>query len=124
MSQATQLDVLIPINLAISIRTPVEVLLERIAGRWIHEPSGRVYNMTGFNAPRVPFVDDITGEKLTQRVDDTPEIWRERLKKFDETSEPLMDHYAQKGILWEVEGNSSDEITPMLFREFEKRFGK
>jgi len=121
--QATQLDALIPINLAVLIRTPTSVLLDRIAGRWVHPPSGRVYNTTWpGSTPKVPFKDDITGEPLVKRSDDCPEVWRERLKKFDETSQPLLEHYNQRGVLWEVEGNASDEITPKLLREFENRF--
>ena len=119
--QATQLDSLIPINLVVSLKTPASVILERIAGRWIHAPSGRVYNTT-FNAPKVTGLDDITGEKLTKRPDDCEETWKTRLKKFDETSEPLLEHYARKGVVWEVEGNSSDEISPKLYQEFERRF--
>lgn len=119
--QASQLDRLIPINLVVSFKTPFEVILERIAGRWVHAPSGRVYNTT-FNAPQVAGKDDITGEPLTKRDDDDEATWKARLEKFKETSEPLLDHYAQKGVLWEVEGNSSDEISPKLYEEFERRF--
>ncbi|KAG9233552.1 P-loop containing nucleoside triphosphate hydrolase protein [Amylocarpus encephaloides] len=121
--QAGQLDNLIPINLVVSLRTPAEVIIERIAGRWVHAPSGRVYNTT-FNAPKVAGRDDITGEKLTKREDDDEETWMNRLAKFEETSEPLLNHYAQKGVLWEVSGNSSDEISPKLFKEFEERFAE
>jgi adenylate kinase len=119
--QASQLDNLIPINLVVSLHTPAEVILERIAGRWVHSPSGRVYNTT-FNAPKVAGRDDITGEPLTKRADDDEGTWMTRLQKFQETSEPLLEHYAKKGVLWEVSGNSSDEISPKLFAEFEKRF--
>lgn len=119
--QASQLDALIPINLVVSLRTPAKVILERIAGRWVHAPSGRVYNTT-FNAPRVAGKDDITGEPLTKRADDDEETWRNRLQKFEETSQPLLEHYNKKGVLWTVEGNSSDEISPKLFDEFERRF--
>jgi len=119
--QASQLDSLIPINLVVSLRTPFEAIMGRIAGRWVHAPSGRVYNTT-FNPPKVAGKDDVTGEALSKREDDNEETWRERLKKFEETSEPLLEHYAQKGVLWEVKGNSSDEISPQLFREFESRF--
>ena len=119
--QASQLDNLIPINLVVSLKTPFEVILERIAGRWVHAPSGRVYNTT-FNAPKVAGKDDITGEPLTKRSDDDEETWKARLKKFEETSEPLLEHYERKGVLWTVEGNSSDEISPKLYEEFEKRF--
>lgn len=66
--------------------------------------------------------DDLTGERLTQRNDDDEETWKARLKKFDETSKPLLEHYSGKGVLWTVKGNSSDEITPKLFQEFERRF--
>ena len=34
----------------------------------------------------------------------------------------MLEHYAKKGVLWEVEGTSSDEISPKLFDEFERRF--
>jgi adenylate kinase len=120
-AQASNLDSIVPINLAVSINTPVDVIIERISGRWVHEPSGRVYN-TGFNAPRVPGIDDVTGEPLVRRTDDDEEIYRQRFRKFSETSQPLLDHYANKGVLWEVEGLCSDEITPKLFAEFERRF--
>jgi len=120
-SQATQVDTLIPINFVVSLKTPFPVILERIAGRWVHQPSGRVYNTT-FNAPRVAGKDDVTGEPLTKRADDDEQTWKTRLKKFEETSEPLLEHYARKGVLWEVTGNTSDEISPKLYSEFERRF--
>ncbi|KXX75619.1 GTP:AMP phosphotransferase, mitochondrial [Madurella mycetomatis] len=120
-AQADKLDEIVPINLAVSIKTPLDVIMERISGRWVHEPSGRVYNTT-FNPPKVPGRDDITGEPLVRRSDDSEETYRARWRKFQETSEPLLEHYARKGVLWEVEGMSSDEISPKLFREFERRF--
>ncbi|VUC20733.1 unnamed protein product [Clonostachys rosea] len=122
-AQAHGLESIVPINLAISIVTPLSVILERIAGRWVHEPSGRVYN-TSFNAPRVPGHDDITGEPLIQRPDDNIDVYRNRLEKFRQTSEPLLEHYARKGVLLEVEGMSSDEISPKLYKEFEDRFAR
>ena len=39
--------------------------------RWIHIPSGRVYNAT-YNKPVVDGLDDVTGEPLSKRPDDTP----------------------------------------------------
>uniref|UniRef100_L2G9N8 GTP:AMP phosphotransferase, mitochondrial n=1 Tax=Colletotrichum fructicola (strain Nara gc5) TaxID=1213859 RepID=L2G9N8_COLFN len=119
--QAATCDKLIPINLVVSLKTPFHLIMERISGRWVHEPSGRVYNTT-FNAPMVPGKDDVTGEPLTQRPDDTEAVYKERFRKFQETSEPLLEHYAKKGVLWEVEGMSSDDISPLLFDEFERRF--
>lgn len=119
--QAERLDDIVPINWVVSLQTPFEVIMERISSRWVHESSGRVYNTT-FNAPKVPGRDDVTGEPLVQRADDSEEVYRARFQKFRETSEPLLEHYAKKGVLWEVHGLSSDEISPQLFAEFEKRF--
>lgn len=119
--QAKRLDDIVPINWVVSLQTPFEEVMKRISSRWVHEPSGRVYNTT-FNAPKLPGRDDITGEPLVQRADDSEEVYRARFQKFQETSEPLLEHYAKKGVLWEVHGLSSDEISPQLFQEFEKRF--
>ena len=120
--QATQLDELVPINFVVHINTPNSIVVDRICNRWVHEPSGRVYNTT-FNAPKVHGVDDVTGEPLSRRPDDDPEIWKKRLKSFEETSIPLLEHYDKQGVLWTVNGNSSDEITPRLLQELKRRFG-
>jgi adenylate kinase len=121
LSQATQIDKLVPINLVVQISTPASIIIDRIANRWIHAPSGRVYNTT-FNPPKTPGFDDITGEPLTKRSDDDPEVWKARLAHFERTSQPLLEHYESRDLLWKVEGNSSNEISPKLFAEFERRF--
>ncbi|OCK83833.1 P-loop containing nucleoside triphosphate hydrolase protein [Lepidopterella palustris CBS 459.81] len=121
-AQASQLDELIPINFVVNISTPADIIIDRICNRWVHAPSGRVYNTT-FNPPQVEGIDDITGEPLTRRDDDDPKVWKARLKGFEETSLPLLEHYDKLGVLWTVKGNSSDEITPRLFAEFGRRFG-
>ncbi len=121
-SQASQLDALIPINFAIHVHTPTEIILDRICNRWIHPGSGRTYNTT-FNPPKVEGRDDVTGEELVQRPDDKPEIWKARLKQFEDAAQPLLEHYDKIGVLWKVVGNSSDEISPKIFAEFQSRFG-
>jgi adenylate kinase len=121
-TQAIQLNDIVPINMVVSINTPSEIIIDRICNRWVHAPSGRVYNTT-FNAPKVEGKDDITGEPLTRRADDDPEVWKQRLQSFRENTEPLLEHYDKAGLLWTVNGNSSDEITPQIFSEFGKRFG-
>lgn len=119
--QAIQLDNIVPINLVVNLNTPSEIIIDRICNRWVHAPSGRVYNTT-FNAPKVEGKDDVTGEPLTRRPDDDPDVWKARLKSFKENNEPLLEHYDKLGVLWTANGNSSDEISPQLFKEFAKRF--
>ncbi len=60
-----------PLNLVVNLDVPDEVILARISDRWVHLPSGRVYNLS-YNRPRVDGLDDETGEPLTKRPDDTP----------------------------------------------------
>ena len=52
---------------------PDSQLVERITGRRIHKQSGRTYHIT-FNPPAVPGIDDVTGDKLIQRPDDTEKV--------------------------------------------------
>ncbi|KAJ5787970.1 Adenylate kinase 2 [Penicillium paradoxum] len=120
-TQATSLDSLVPVNFVVQLVTPPSVILARIASRWVHEPSGRVYN-TDFHPPKVPGKDDVTGEPLTQREDDSIDTWKQRLRKFEETSKALLEHYDRRQCLFRVEGNSSDEISPKLFAEVERQF--
>ncbi|PWY86992.1 adenylate kinase [Aspergillus heteromorphus CBS 117.55] len=120
-TQASSLDTIVPVNFVVHLVTPPSVILSRIASRWVHEPSGRVYN-TDFHVPKVPGKDDITGEPLVQRDDDSIETWKQRLHKFEETSKALIEHYQRKGCLYRVEGDSSDEISPQLFAQIERQF--
>ena len=121
--QADSLARLLPMNLVLHLVTPVDIILSRMATRWIHAPSGRVYNI-GFNDPKIAGRDDITGEALVQREDDSEETWRKRLTKFDETSSGLLNFYRQKQPTSVVvlKGKSSDEISPQIFDEIERRF--
>lgn len=79
----------------------------------MHMPSGRVYN-TEFNPPKVPMKDDVTGEPLTKRPDDDPEILLKRLTVYDNETKPVLDFYKTKGILSEFKGNTSNEIWEKL----------
>ncbi|KAK3043281.1 hypothetical protein RJ639_002524 [Escallonia herrerae] len=74
------------------------ILEERITGRWIHPVSGRSYH-TKFAPPKVPGVDDVTGEPLIQRKDDTAAVLKSRLEAFHRQTEPVIDYYGKKSIL-------------------------
>ena len=123
-TQAQALSHLIPMNLVFHLVTPVDIIVGRMANRWIHQPSGRVYNV-GFNDPKTAGKDDVTGEALMQREDDSEATWRKRLAKFEETSSGLLNFYKSKGpgMVVDVKGDSSNEITPQIFAEIDRRFG-
>lgn len=58
--------------------------------------------------------DDVTGEPLTKRPDDDPEILLKRLNVYDNQTKPVLDFYNSKGILVEFKGNTSNEIWEKL----------
>ncbi len=89
--------------------------------RWIHAPSGRVYN-TLFNPPKVPGRDDETGEELIQREDDRPESVRNRLQVFSDNTRPVLEYYDKKGILKEFRGTESKKIWPHVEKYLKERF--
>jgi nucleoside-triphosphate--adenylate kinase len=60
-----------PLTLVVNLAVPDDVILNRISDRWVHLPSGRVYN-TLYNPPMIEGFDDQTGEPLTKRSDDNP----------------------------------------------------
>eukprot|EP01035_Chromulina_nebulosa_P036439 gene36439-49083_t len=75
--QAQMLDNLlaekgVSIDKVVNLSIDDELLIKRVTGRLIHLPSGRTYNIY-FNPPKVEGVDDVTGEPLTKRGDDTEE---------------------------------------------------
>ncbi|GJY53081.1 adenylate kinase 4-like protein [Tanacetum coccineum] len=74
------------------------ILEERITGRWIHASSGRTYH-TKFAPPKVPGIDDVTGEPLMQRKDDTAAVLKSRLEAFHRQTEPVIDYYNKKGVV-------------------------
>ncbi|GJJ12107.1 hypothetical protein Clacol_006348 [Clathrus columnatus] len=106
-----------PLSLIINLDVPDEVILDRISDRWVHVPSGRVYNLS-YNRPKVEGRDDLTGEPLTKRPDDNPEIFARRLKKFYESTSPLITYFTSRASpstkLVTLSGKTSDEIWPKL----------
>lgn len=110
------------INLVVVLDVPEEVIIDRIENRWIHEPSGRVYNLT-FNPPRVPGLDDVTGEPLVKRIDDDVETFRKRLASYRKTTLPLIDYFKSRGLLKTFSGVSSDAIYPDMLSYVKSSFG-
>lgn len=85
-------DAGIAIEHVVEITLADEEVVRRIAGRRIHEPSGRVYHVD-FNPPKAAGRDDDTGEALVQRDDDREETVRERLAVYRRQTAPLVDFY-------------------------------
>ena len=80
------------VELVLNILVDDNDIIDRITGRRVHMASGRTYHIK-FNPPKMPGKDDLTGEDLVQRNDDTSETVKKRLSVYHEQTEPLVDFY-------------------------------
>jgi adenylate kinase len=93
-------DADVALDYVIEIDVPDAVIVERMSGRRVHVASGRTYHVK-FNPPKVTGRDDVTGEALIQRADDSEETVLNRLAVYHAQTEPLVTYYAQ----WEASGD-------------------
>lgn len=92
--QAEEIKALgINIDCVLEIQVDDETIIERISGRRIHLSSGRIYHIK-FDPPMVENVDDVTGEPLSQRNDDTEAVICKRLDAYSKETVQLVDYYA------------------------------
>jgi adenylate kinase len=93
LAQAQALELAcIALDHVLEIQVPLDLLIERVTGRRIHPASGRAYHLR-FNPPRVAGLDDVTGEPLIQRDDDTEETVQKRLTVYEQQTRPLSEYY-------------------------------
>lgn len=82
----------IKVDYVLEFDVPNEVIIDRITGRRVHQPSGRVYHVK-YNPPKNQGIDDVTGEPLTIRKDDQEDIVKKRLVEYHELTKPLINYY-------------------------------
>ena len=81
------------IDHVINIDVADQDIIERLSGRRVHPASGRIYH-TIYSPPKVEGKDDITGESLIQREDDSEATVKNRLAVYHEQTEPLVNYYS------------------------------
>lgn len=86
----------IKIDHVIDIEVNDEEIIRRMSGRRVHLASGRTYHVL-FNPPTREGVDDVTGEPLVQREDDSEETVRKRLDVYHKETAPLIGYYRKWG---------------------------
>ena len=85
------------VNVVLELTLKDELIINRMSGRRVHQPSGRSYHLE-FNPPEKDGVDDVTGEPLIQRDDDKPETVKNRLEVYWEQTNPLIVYYRSKSV--------------------------
>ncbi|KAI2506965.1 GTP:AMP phosphotransferase [Fragilaria crotonensis] len=123
LPQAQALDQVVNVDAVVNLDIPTDVIVNRIADRWIHPASGRIYSYS-YKPPKVPGLDDETGEPLVQRDDDKPDCVRNRLAAYDKATSPLVEYYGKKGVVETFRGTQSDVIYPQVKRWLEEKTGE
>ena len=96
-------------TVAVGIRVDDEILVERLTRRWNCTRCGRIYSRGPDLGVDAGCCDEC-GAELAQRKDDRPEVVRERLQIYRQTTTQLIDFYRQRGRYVEVDGKGSEDL--------------
>ena len=103
IAQAEELDKILKeknecVNLVANLTTPTEEIIERVMARRECPNCKRVYNMI-LNKPKNGEICDYCGIELVKRKDDTEEKLQIRLDTFFKETKPVIDFYANRGLV-------------------------
>ena len=91
-------------NINSDIHVGEEILVERLAGRFICSNCGATYHKI-FNPTKVEDTcDRCGGHEFYQREDDKPETVKNRLAINIKNSEPILAYYKEQGLLNTIDG--------------------
>ncbi len=85
-----------------------EEVVRRLSGRRVHPGSGRTYHVV-FSPPKQEGLDDVTGEPLVQREDDSEESIKNRLRVYREQTQPLIEYYRSRKQLVDLDASPKPE---------------
>ena len=112
--QAEALDKMgVKLDVVLSLEVADDAIVERMSGRRVCAACGASFHVK-YKPSAKGEICDKCGAPLSIRRDDAPEVVKSRLKIYHESTEPLKDFYAAKGILKLVEGQEKLEDTTAL----------
>ncbi|WP_455284555.1 adenylate kinase family protein [[Eubacterium] cellulosolvens] len=101
VGQAKELEKITAIDIVVNLNVPDGVIVKRLSARLQCKNCGAIYNEITLK-PEVAGKCDKCGGELFRRVDDQPEVIRERLKVYREASEPVVDFYRSRNLLKDI----------------------
>ena len=105
IAQAEALESISPIDAVINLEVPVERLIQRISGRRMCPKCGAAFHIS----TRKDNICDC-GTELYQRDDDKEETVRNRLVVYERSTKPLIEYYANKGLLHSINGDNAIDV--------------
>ena len=102
--EKTLKDLNIKLNAVINLEISQDVLVDRIVGRRVCTNCGANYHIKT-KPPKKEGICDECGSKLIHRDDDTEATFVNRLNVYNKNTQPLLEYYAQKDLLININGN-------------------
>jgi adenylate kinase len=95
-------------ELTIEIYVDARTLMERLGSRRFCSRCGAIFNLKTLNVKDEDLCQ-VCGGQLVQRQDDNPEVIKERLRVYQEQTEPLRNYYLGKKVYHRVDGTGTVE---------------
>ena len=109
LPQAEMLDEIVEITHVIEIKINDDLAVKRLSARRQCKQCGRIY---GLDLPeKKKGVCDDDNALLYQRDDDKPEAIKKRLELYHDETEPLLEYYRPRNIVFQVDGSLPAEKT-------------
>ncbi|ACK42281.1 MULTISPECIES: adenylate kinase [Dictyoglomus] len=92
----------------IYLDAPDELVIRRLSARRVCKNCGAIYNLISM-PPKKDGICDICGGELYQRSDDKPEVIKQRLETYYKETQPLIDYYKNKDIMYTINAEKERE---------------
>jgi len=109
LKQAEALEEIAKIDVIINLIVSEEILIEKLSARRICKQCGDIYNVVYISktingvkyilpsmSPKIEGKCDKCGGELIQRVDDVPEVIKDRLRIYNVQSKPIVQYYRDR----------------------------
>jgi adenylate kinase len=110
VGQAKELEKITNVDVVVNLNVPDNVIVDRLSSRLQCKKCGAIYNSKTM-PPKVAGKCDKDGGELFRRTDDQPEVIQERLKVYQQASEPVIDFYRSKHLLKDIR-NEDPNVDP------------
>lgn len=113
LAQAEALDRVMDIDMVLFLDVSDDAIVERMSGRRTCPKCQATYHVVS-HPPKKEGICDKCGTALGIRDDDRPEVVRQRIAVYHKQTEPIVNHYKNKGLLKVVKGQEKLEDTTAL----------
>jgi adenylate kinase len=105
-----------PLDAVVLMEVPYQQIVRRIAGRRTCPQCGAVYNVHDVpEGQPLRCTQGADHPPLVQRPDDNEATVSRRLEVYEKSTRPLIDHYAEQGLLRTIDGDApADSVTARL----------